>query len=266
MNINEIKRNAKLKLTGVYLKCASSSLLYFTIVALITIAQTKFTSSIQNSFLHAIVQAIFILIHWILGYSIIANILDLAEGKTSSITEFINIIFKTYTKYTKIGFRFLLKILFPIILNILTAFYWIGTKIAQINNVNYLCFNKNLLPLAGIIWCLAGLLLIYYILKYILVAYIFHDNPKMSENEIILKSCSLMRKNKLKFLLLLLSFLHWFLLAALVLMILNYFIEGKYLTPFLIFFYSIIRPYVIVTKAEFYRELENNKKDENTIK
>lgn len=259
MKINDIKQSAKLKLSGNYLKCASSSLLYFIIISLITVAQTKFANEVENSFLLAIVQAILILFHWILSYGIIANILDLTDEKTSSITEFINVVFRSYVKYTKIGLRFLLKILFPIILNILAAFYWIGTAIAKVNHVNFLCFNQKLIPLASCVWILAGLILLYYILRYILIAYIYHENPDMNEKEIIDKSHKLMHKNKLRFLLLLLSFLHWFLLAALLLMILNIFIEAKYLTPFMIFFYSIVRPYVIVSKSEFYKELDDVK-------
>ena len=259
MKISEIRKDSKLKLTGVYLKCASSSLLFFIIISLITVAQAKFANAIYNSFVLAVIQAILILFHWILSYSIIANILDLTEGKTNSITEFINITFKSYVKYTKIGLKFLLKVLFPIIINILAAFYWIGTAVAKVNKVNFLCFNQNLIPLATFIWILSSLILVYYVLRYILVAYIYHDHPEMSEGEIIDTSRKLMHRNKLKFILLLLSFLHYFLLAALILMILHIFIEGQYLTPFMVFFYSVIRPYVIVAKAEFYRELEDVK-------
>ena len=259
MKINEIKKDSKLKLTGVYLKCASSSLLFFIIISLITFAQTKFANGIHSSFVLAVTQAILILFHWILSYSIIANILDLAEGKTNSITEFINITFKTYVKYTKIGLRILLKILVPIIVNILAAFYWIGTAVAKINHVNFLCFNQNLIPLATFIWVLAIFILVYYVLRYILVAYIYHEHPEMNEKEIVDSSRKLMHRNKLKFILLLLSFLHYFLIAALILMILNIFIEGKYLTPFMVFFYSVIRPYVIIAKSEFQKELEDVK-------
>ena len=259
MKISEIKKDAKIKLTGNYIRCASSSLLYFIIFSLLIFFQTKLANSIENSVLLAVVQSIFILINWVLSYGIIANILDLVNVKTNSITDFINSTLKSCFKYTKLGLKFLLKILFPLFLNLLAAFYWIGTATAKVNNVNFLCFNQNLMPIATIIWILAIFILIYYILKYILVAYIYHDNPDMNENEILNKSNDLMHKNKLKFILLLLSFLHWFLLAALLLLILNIFIEKKYLTPFMVFFYSMIRPYVIVAKSEFYKELEDIK-------
>ena len=86
MSITEIKKSARLKLSGNYIRCASSSLLYFIMVTLLTFFQTKIANSIKSTILLAIVQAIFLLINWILGYGIIANILDLVNVKRNSIT------------------------------------------------------------------------------------------------------------------------------------------------------------------------------------
>ena len=259
MKISEIKKDARIKLTGNYIKACSSSLLYFIMISLLTFFQAKLANHIENSVLLSIVQAIFLLINWILGYGIIANILDLTDGKTTSITDFINSTLKNCAKYTKIGLIILLKILIPLALTLLAAFYWFGTAVAKVHQTSFLCFNKDLLPLASCIWIFTILILIYYILKHVLVAYIYHEHPDMSEKEIVAKSKELMHSKKHLYILLLLSFLHWFLLAALIIMTLNIFIEGKYLTPFIVFFYSVIRPYIIVSKNEFYRELEDIK-------
>ena len=261
MKINEIKKDTKIKITGNYIKCASSSLLYFIIISLLTFFQTKLANSIQSSIFLAIIQAIFILIYWILGYGILANTLDLIDIKTNSITDFINSSLKSCTKYTKIGLRILLKILLPLVLNLLAIFYWIGTAIAKVNNIDFLCFNQNLFLVSTLICFAAFLVLIYYILRYVLVGYIYHEHPDMSEKEIVEKSQELMHKKKFQYILLLLSFLHWFLLAALLLMFLNIFIKAKYLTPFTVLFYSMIRPYIIVAKSEFYKELEDVKEE-----
>ena len=160
MKINEIKKIAKTKLTGNYIKCASSSLLYFIIISLLTYFQVKLANSIPNSILSALVQAIFILINWILGYGIVANVLDLINIKTNSITDFINTSLKSFLKYTKIGLYILWKILLPLVLNILIAFYWVGTATAKINQINFLCFYQNLLPLVSCIWFLLFLFLV----------------------------------------------------------------------------------------------------------
>ena len=258
MKINEIKNSAKIKLTGNYIRCASSSLLYFIIITLITFFQSSATNLIKNSVLLAIIQAILLIINWVFSYGIIKNILDLVDVKTNSITDFINSTLKNGIKYIKIGLNILLKIIGPLFLFILTLFYWIGTEIAKINKIDFLCFKQNFSVLAIIICVLSGIFLIYFLLKYILVAYIFYDNPDMSEKNIINKSKKLMTgKNILKYITLLLSFLHWFLIGALILTILNLFIKPQYLTPFTIFFYSIIRPYVVTSKFEFYKELDD---------
>lgn len=259
MKITNIKQSAKVKLTGNYIKCASSSLLYFIIISLLTFFQTKSINTIQNSAILAIVQAFLLIINWVFSYGIIANILDLVDIKTNSITDFINSTLKRGLKYIRIGLIFLLKILVPLIIFLFTFFYWIGTEVAKINKVNFLCFNQNLSLLAGLICVLAGISLVYYILKYMLVAYIYYENPDMSEKEIVEKSKTLMKGHIHQYILLLLSFLHWFLIAALILLILNIFIESKFLTPFMVLFYSIIRPYVITSKFEFYKELDDVK-------
>ena len=257
MKINDIKKTAKLKLTGNYIRCASSSLLYFIIIALITFFQSSSNNLIKNSILLAIVQAIFLIINWVFSYGIITNILDLVDVKTNSITDFINSTLKNGIKYIKIGLNILVKIIGPLFLFILTFFYWIGTEIARINKIDFLCFKQNLTILSIVICILSGILLIYFLLKYILVAYIFYNNPDMSEKDIVNKSKELMTGNKFKYITLLLSFLHWFLIGALILTILDLFIKSQYLTPFTIFFYSIIRPYVVTSKFEFYKELDN---------
>ena len=261
MHISEIKKDAKIKLTGNYIRCASSSLLYFIMISLITFFQEKVSFSIKNSVLLAIIEAIFLILSWILNYGIISNILDLVNIKTNSITDFINSTLKFGGKYIKIGLRILLKILLPLILFLFSVFYWIGTAIANVNQINFLCFNKDLLPLAALIWIISGILLLYYILKYVLVAYIYHENLEMPDKDIVNKSNELMQGNKLKYILLLLSFLHWFLFGAIALLLLNIFIEAKYLTPFMVLFYSIIRPYIVTSKSEFYTELSDIKEE-----
>ena len=259
MKINNIKKAAKLRLNGNYIRCSSSCLLYFIIISLITFFQSQLPNIIGSSILLTIINAIILILNWILGYGIISNILDLVNIKTNSITDFINDTLKNFIKYIRIGLKILLKILIPLIVFILSAFYWIGTIIAKINNVNFLCFYQNLVPLSTVLFIITGIILIYFIFKYILVAYIYYENPNMPENEIINKSKTLMKGNIINYILLILSFLHWFLIGALILLILNIFIEQKYLTPFIVIFYSIFKPYIIVSKSEFYKELSIDK-------
>ena len=257
MKITDVKKAARLQLSGNYIRCASSSLLYFLLVTLITFVQSKVAALIENSIILAFIQAIFLIISWIFSYGIISNLLKLVNLKTNSITDFINIALINCVKTTKIGFIIILKILAPLLIFIFSLFYWVGTYIAKLNNVNFLCFYKNLIPLASCILVLALILLIYFVIKYSLVDYTFFNNPEMKEKDIVEKSKKLIKGNLLKYIGLLLSFFHWFLIGALILMILNIFIEARFLTPFIIFFYSLLRPYIVVSKQEFYKELDD---------
>lgn len=261
MQINDIKEKSKIKLNGNYIRCASSSLFYFIIFYLITLFQYKITNNIENSILLSVLQAFVFIINWILNYGIISNILDLSNIKTNSITDFINTTIKYSGKYIKIGLNVLIRILVPLLLFILSIYYWFGTKVAEIHKIDFLCFYHNLVPLANSLLIISIIVLLYFILKYVLVAYIYYENPTMSVKDIINKSKELMKGKKFQYIILLLSFLHWFLICALILFILSYFIKSDYYTPIIILFYSIIRPYIVVSKNEFYRELEDIKEE-----
>ena len=234
MKIAELKQAAKVKLNGNYIRCCSSSLLYFFIVTILTFFQSKSAQLIENTVILAIVQAILLIINWIFSYGIIANILELVDLKTNSITDFINIALKKSAKTIKIGFLIILKILVPIILFVLSTFYLLGTFLAKTAKINFLCFYQNLIPLATCIWIITVIILIYFYLKYNLSMYIFYEDENALEKDIVEKSKKLMKGNIFNYIKLLLSFLHWFLIGALLLLILNIFIPIKYLTPFTI--------------------------------
>jgi len=185
MTISEIKKSAKTKLIGSYIKTASASLLYFIILLVLTYLLSLCSSA----------------------------------------------------------------------LNILSGIYLIGTRAAKIKQVNFLYFSKNLLPLAVIIFILSFIVLIYFILKYIIVAYVYHQNKELTPKQIVQKTSELMKGNKLKYILLILSFLSWFLLAAIIIFVLNHFIPIQYITPFVILFYSMLKPYIAISTLEFYESL-----------
>jgi len=169
MTISEIKKSAKTKLIGSYIKTASASLLYFIILLVLTYLLSLCSSALNNNILETFIDAIFAIISSILGYGLIANIINLTNSETNAITDFINLAIKNTTKYIKTLLYLLLKILAPIMFFILSGFYLIGTRAANINQVNFLYFSKNLLPLAVIIFILSFIVLIYFILKYIMV-------------------------------------------------------------------------------------------------
>lgn len=259
MTIQETKQSAKLKLKGCYFKCASATLLYFILVTIITYVLSIIQNSLQDhTIVLTMIEAIFAIISSVLSYGLIANVIAITNDKQTSITKFLDITISNFGKYVKIILWVLLKVLIPLAIFLLTLFYLFGTIIADLYNQNYLCFNAKLLPLAIIVAIIALCIFIYFLLKYILVAFIYNADSKKSAKEIVQESNKLMKKQKSKYILLLLSFFGWFILFALILAILGNFVPAKYFTPLIVVFYSLIRPYIIASEETFYTSLADD--------
>ena len=99
-------------------------------------------------------------------------------------------------------------------------------------------------------------------LKYALVPFIYKSNPELSPREIVKKSNELMKKQKLNYIFLILSFAGWLLLTSLILLVLGYFVEAAYLTPIIILFYTLIRPYIIASEWNFFENLNEQPEKE----
>ena len=159
------------------------------------------------------------------------------------------------TKYLRLVIGgILLKILAPLALFLAAGFYLIGTSFANINNVHFLCFYPNMLIASAIIFVITLIILIYFLLKYVLSPFIYYEKANASSKEIVTTSNKLMKKKKLKLILLMLSFIGWFVLIGLIVSILAYFVEIKYITPFVLVLYSLLKPYITVSQSIFYED------------
>lgn len=255
MTISEIKRTARTKLKGGYIKSFFATLLYFLVILVLTFIEKKIMHNIQNNILITLIEAIFAIISLLLGYGILANILNITNSKTNSITEFINISIMNTTKYLRLVIGgILIKILVPLILFLAAGFYLIGTSFANINNVHFLCFYPNMLIASAIIFAITLIILIYFLFKYVLSPFIYYEKSSTSYKEIMTTSNKLMKNKKIKLVLLMLSFIGWFILIGLIVSILAYFIEMKYITPIILVLYSLLKPYITVSQSIFYED------------
>lgn len=258
MTVQEIKKSAKLNLKGSYLKCASASLIYFIIITVLSYLLNLINVKLEKHIVPlTLIQAIFGIISIVLSYGLISNILGLSQSKTNSITKFIDNSILNFGKYVKIIFHILIRILIPLAIFLLCLFYLTGTLIAYSNKVNFLCFYYNLLPLAIIITIAGFCLFMYFALNYTLVAYIANSEKDLKPKEIVLKSAKLMKGQKWNYIFLILSFFGWFLLLAVVMYILGYFIDSSWLAPIMIVFYTLIRPYIVESESIFLESLGN---------
>ena len=256
MTISEIKKSAKLNLKGNYFRCSSSCLLYFIIIMILAYIINILKIKLDNHIIPlTIFRAIFGIISLVLSYGLIANVLNLSQNKTKSITKFMDMSILNFSRYTKVILQVLLRIFIPLFIFFLCLFYLCVTFIAQINKTNFLCFYGDLLPLAIIICVLSLCILIFFLLKYVLTAFICNDDTTLSSKEVVQKSAELMKGKKLKYICLILSFFGWILLTSVILYIFSYFVDLSLLTPIVIVFYTLIRPYVIESESIFYESL-----------
>ncbi len=257
MTTKEIKQSAKAKLKKKYIKCSSTSLIYFIIIFILNYILNYINSSMQNEIIKIIIQALFAIISISLSYSIIANIISLTDDKTKSITKFIDITILNIGKYAKIIINILINILIPLLLFIFSIFYLLGTLWAYINSYNFLCFYQNMLPLACIIICISFIILIYFLIKFIMVPYIYYNHPEIPVSDIAKNSKKIMKGQILNYFILILSFLPWLILSSILIFILNKFVQIEYLMPIAIILYTLVKPYIVISTLIFYENLES---------
>ena len=259
MTISEIRSMAKTKLNGTAIKCSIACLLYFFINLLFTYL-IKFISLKVPNIVNMIIEIIFVIISIPFGYGILSNIINLSDSKTNSVTGFLDDFVLNFINYTKLIFHEIIRLIIPIILCILSIFYLIGTITAYINTKSFLCFSKNLLPLAIIVFLITLIILIYFMLNYAIISFIYYNSDKKENSKQILnKSKELMKSQKIKFILLLLSFLPYLIFSTIILIICTKFIEQAYLTPLIVVLYTLIKPNITISKLIFTEELGNNK-------
>ena len=99
--------------------------------------------------------------------------------------------------------------------------------------------------------------LIYFILKFIIVPYVSVEHPEFSAKEIVENSRDTMKGNIFNYILLILSFLPWIILMSIILFIFNKFIPAQFLTPFVILFDAILKPYTTTSISMFYDDIKN---------
>lgn len=256
MTIQEIKKSAKLNLKGTYIKCSSSCLLYFIIIMVLGYLSNIIELRLEDHIIPlTIIQAIFGVISIVLLYGLTYNILALSQRKTKSITKFVDYSILNFGRFTKVLLQTLIRIIVPLFIFFLCLYYFLGTFFASVNKTNFLCFYANLMPLAITLLVVSLLVLIYFLLKYVLVAFICYTDKDLNSKEVVQKSAKLMKGQKWNYIGLILSFFGWILLTSVILYGLSYFVDPAWLTPIVIVFYTLIRPYVVESESIFYESL-----------
>lgn len=250
MKISDIKNQASLSLEGNLFKAIIMTLFYTLINLLTQFILFRLKSIFENAnMLFFIIQLIINIALLPFSYGLIVSLIELTKNKKIGLTNFINIGLLNYTKIIKIFIGIFLRILGYVTL------FVIALMLSIIN------FGNPAINTLFIMLLIASIvLLIVKSLDFVLVLFINYDNPKLTVKEIIKKSKELINKNKFKYILLVLSFILWFILYALLGRILSNFIVQTYIIYILNALLSIITPMITISQYIFYDSLENTKK------
>lgn len=264
MTINEIKKEAKVKLTGGYGKALAISFLYF----LITFLLNSVTILLGNTIFVLIYQIFVTIISLPLSFGMLASIVKIVRNEDVSITEFVSIGFKNIKGVWRTYLRTIVKLLLPVILIIVAYVFLIYTIIQPVileANTNTL----NLFYLSLVFLVVSLVFLVYKSLSYSLTTLILCDKPESTGTEINDESEKLMKGNKGKIFLLMLSFIGWYLLISLIASIVHQFIDEFAFFITLSIGQLLLMPYLNASIIVFYEDLKDSnetiKNEEQTI-
>lgn len=244
MRISELKKEAKLKLSGCYKLAIGINLLQL----LITIALSYVASKA-----HGILGLLIILVSGIinipLGYGLTASMLKLSRKETVGLTDFITIGMKNFKRAFFLSLSIFFRLLIPIILLVIVSIIpIIANFMENISGRSILTLSSLVLTVVCIIY------LVYKALSYALATYVLVDNEEAKSKEAIKASCELMKGNKTRFIALVFSFFGWLLLAG----ILGAIAEGISTILGTIVTYALsllLTPYISFSEINFYEDL-----------
>lgn len=258
MKIGELKKDAKVKLTGNYKKALLFNLIYLVIVY----GLAMLGNLMGESILSVIYEAIVLIFTLPLSYGVVASTMKIVRNEDVSATDFLKIGFSNIKSTWRVTGRTIVKMLLPVICLII-SYAILFTSLLLVfegskgTEGTILFIVSTILVVASLIWT------VIKSFSYSLTFYILYDKQDATGKEITEKSAELMKGNKLTLFLLSLSFIGWYLLiylAALVSVIILGELAGTVVTAVLTL---LLTPYVTAATICFYEELLN--KGDNPI-
>lgn len=245
--IRELKKDAKVRLTGSYFKLLLIYFIYGIIIFAFSYL-SKFITSNPIKFLYALLILIFTVPF---SYGLISCFMDIIRGKKVSITEFINVGFKNLSTVWKIYLRIILKLLLPIIFTIASTLFLSISLVGSILNGTL----SNYALISAIVFIVAIIILFIMYIYYSLCFYLLKDKPEKNSKEIVQMSHDLMKGNIMKYIGISLSFFGWYLLIFAVCLITSYFIPAEINSLIMEFGFLLLFPYITTTLIGFYEDI-----------
>lgn len=219
MNRSELKRKARESLKGIYGKCIKLYLLYFLIAFGLSFVITMFIKIFEDNNFFALILSL------IPSFIII--------GLYAGFYSF----FLKISRDEEVTCKELFK---------KNNLFWISIGVTLVVGIFTLLWS--------ILFIIPGIIVA---LNYTMVYFVIVDNPNLSVMEVLDKSSEIMLGHRLQYLILNLSFLVWYILYFIILILLSllgldilyYFIS--------IAFLLVIAPYLLVTTANFYNQIKD---------
>lgn len=260
--IRELKKDAKVRLSGNYFKLVFMYLFYGIIIFAFSYIARFINSSIAK-FIYAIILLVFSVPF---SFGLISCIMDVIRGKNTTLTQFINVGLENIGCTWNVYLRIILKLLLPIIFFIASMFFMFITLVATIFGVALRAQLSNYLVLSIVLFLISAILLLILSLYYAFAFYLLKDKPEKSAKKIISLSRELMKGNIIKYIGLGLSFIGWYLLIFAISFISAYFLPQNAVSLVTEIGTLLLFPYITTTMIGFYEDVLYDKTHTNEKK
>lgn len=280
MSISELKKEAKIRIKGVYFRLFAMFLTYTIITFFLTTVINGIVEALPIFSLNLILSLLLLLIDVPMGYGVIVMTLKAVRGEDFKLLDFLVAGFKSFGKIWKTSLRLFVRLLFPAILTMVTyvlffifvAFYFLPILANMPGAEAELVTIASALPSVSLSQVIVfGLLFlaasIYFFVKNLLYApfqFVLKDNEDLTATEVINKSRDLMKGHRCKYFLIGLSFILYF-IGIIFLFMFTAVVNPLFSITVTFIATALLTPYITSTQICFYEELkeENNKPVEN---
>lgn len=256
MKISILKQEAKFSIKEHKGIVFGTTLLFTLISIMFTLCLTQLSNAEGTLTTPGIaVYIIMLLVLLPLSCGITNTIVKISSNQKVSATEFINYSVKNFIKIWKILFRMVLEAL------LISVIAFVVILVILLLMITVVKTDETAVQIAStILTIIYTIVLVLKLLPYSFSFFIFSEHPERTAKEITTESKKLMKGNLLSFIILIFSFIGWYLLLTVINEV-AYFLVALDKIPYFIYFLSsylqtiFLTPYIIATQYAFYEEL-----------
>lgn len=273
MTISELKKDAKVKLAGVYPRLFGMFLAYSLIAFVLTSISTFVETTFQNDILTLVILLVFIAIDLLLVFGTTKITLKAVRNEDFKMLDFLLEAFRNVKPVWATSFKLFLRLFLPMFILILsisvfvtlTLLYGLSylpelfTLSSDIDLTGLPTPSMSVIIVSGVISLIAGIFYVIINLNYATYNFVLADNIELSSKEVLDNTKTLMQGNKGKYFLIGLSFLHYVILIGIA-YVLTFIFNPSASIVVVYTLSSLLTPYMTATQIGFYEELVEESK------